>query len=119
MSFLHINLPYGISKNNKGEWMVFNRNYLPLGYSKQPDNESYHVLDQKGINLPVYSKFNELTEEILLKLASDESAIKRDEKGSIYTVWFYTDGKNPLNNKDNFDLYIQRLEVLSKLLVKL
>jgi hypothetical protein len=32
--FFRINLPYGMQKNEKGEWMFFNREYVPLGWNE-------------------------------------------------------------------------------------
>jgi hypothetical protein len=31
--FFRINLPYGIQKNDVGEWSAFNREYKPLGWN--------------------------------------------------------------------------------------
>lgn len=31
-NFFRINLPYGMIRNDKNEWMCFNREYMPLGY---------------------------------------------------------------------------------------
>ncbi len=30
--FFRINLPYGMMRNESGEWFVFNREYAPLGF---------------------------------------------------------------------------------------
>ncbi len=35
--FLRTNFPYGIKKNNEGEWMIFNRLYLPLGMTRKDE----------------------------------------------------------------------------------
>jgi len=31
--FFRINMPYGMRRNDKGEWFVFNREYKPLGWN--------------------------------------------------------------------------------------
>jgi len=32
-NFFRINMPYGIIRNENGEWMAFNREYMPLGFN--------------------------------------------------------------------------------------
>lgn len=120
MDFFRINMPYGISKNENGEWMAFNREYLPLGYSKQPEDNPYWVLERKPIDLPVYNKYVGLTEKLLLKLAVNESSIRRDEKGNICVIWFYNDATNPTHarnikdKKDYYELYFEKLRLLAE-----
>jgi hypothetical protein len=36
--FFRKNLPYGIARNENGEWMAFNREYLPLGFNTTHGN---------------------------------------------------------------------------------
>ena len=31
--FFRVNLPYGLKKNSKKEWIAFNREYMPLGWN--------------------------------------------------------------------------------------
>lgn len=124
MDFFRINMPYGISKNENDEWMAFNREYLPLGYSKQPEKEFYHVLERKPINLSVYNKYYGLTEKILLQLAATETSVKRDEKGKICVVWFYNDASNPTHQQSKsdkkyyFERYFGKLQLLAEKSVK-
>lgn len=119
--FFRINLPYGIARNSKGEWMAFNREYMPLGY-----NDTSHCLanfpNSEFFNLPIYTKYRGLTERKLIQLAAREGeAIRRNEKGEIIAVWLYNDGTNPTNNNSKtnpfWDIYWKKLEVLSKLQV--
>ena len=115
--FFRINLPYGIARNDNGEWMAFNREYMPLGYNdmnyKKADNPNNSFLD-----LPIYTKYKNVTEKVLLKLAAaDGESIKRDEQGKIKTVWFYNDSTNPAGQskdvKEYWDLYFEKIKVLS------
>lgn len=117
--FFRINLPYGIAKNSIGEWMAFNREYLPLGYKdmdlKRDPGTSYS-------DLPIYTKFNGITDKLLFELAQDESSIQRDENGAIIKVFLYNDGTNPRNQsrdeKELWDTYFEKLKKLSKLKVE-
>jgi len=117
--FFRINLPYGIAKNENGEWMAFNREYMPLGYNNEAfkGNPGISFLD-----LPVYMKYQKLTEKVLLELAHSENGIKRDENGEINTIFLYNDGSNPRNQtKDNkvlWDNYFDKLKKLSKLSIE-
>lgn len=124
MDFFRINMPYGISKNEDGEWMAFNREYLPLGYSKQPEEGYYHVLEREPIGLSVYNKYYGLTEKVLLQLAVTETAIKRDKNGKICVVWFYDDKFNPTHQKNKsdkkyyFERYFEKLQLLAEKSIK-
>lgn len=117
--FFRINMPYGIARNEKGEWMAFNREYMPLGYNDTEFKKG--GMPHNGfLSLPIYTRYRGLTERILLKIAArDGEAIKRNEKGEITEVWLYNDATNPMNqtsNKNSFwKPYWEKLEILSKL----
>ena len=116
--FFRINLPYGLARNEEGEWMAFNREYMPLGY-----NDTNHRTEWRKIeSLPIYTKYKGLTENLLLKIAArDGEAIKRDENGEINEVWLYNDATNPMNQTTKnlyWKLYWEKLEILSKLEIK-
>jgi hypothetical protein len=114
--FFRINLPYGIARNEKNEWMAFNREYMPLGFN------DYNFKGQPGedyTDMPVYSKYKGLTEKFLLELAHSDNGIQRNEDGDIIKVFFYNDRTNPRNqSKDNaalWESYFSKLKKLSKL----
>lgn len=116
--FFRINLPYGLVRNNKGRWMAFNRDFLPIGVNKKASLKSslYSIIE----NLPVYTNYYGLTEEILLSISvHDSQTIERDENGEIKGIWLYNDLTNPINKsgKDSiyWDKYWHKLEILSKL----
>ena len=119
-NFFRINLPYGIAKNESGDWMAFNREYMPLGYNDydfQEGTPGQHYLDK-----PIYTKYKGLTEKLLMKLAhgvSEGNGIKRDENNNITKVFLYNDATNPTRGKANdtelWDRYFERLKILSKL----
>lgn len=117
--FFRINLPYGIAKNAAGEWMAFNREYLPLGYN---DISIKGLPGKSYLDLPVYTKYKGITEKLLLDLAHSEKGITRNEDGEIVRIYLYNDGSNPLNQatdqKELWDRYFEKLKRLSKREIK-
>lgn len=114
--FFRINLPYGILRNENGEWMAFNREYLPLGF-----NDAYHKFENsKNFDgIPVFTNYKGLTQNKLLKIAGVEKNIIRNEQGEIIKIFLYDDGTNPVNqHKDSkllWDQYFSKLNSLAKL----
>jgi hypothetical protein len=106
--FFRINLPYGIQKNDTGEWAAFNREYKPLGWNKMMDSVDFS-------QYPISTKYKSLTEAKLLKLASSEEAVRRNEKGKIVKVFFYNDGTNPASNPKYWKAYFDKIKILAKL----
>jgi hypothetical protein len=114
-NFFTINLPYGIARTESGEWMAFNREYLPLGFC----DESLKALPGYSYTLlPVYCKYKNISEAELAKLAGSDSQILRNEHGEIVRVILYDSATNPANQpEDNPTLwkkYFDKLKVLSK-----
>lgn len=107
--FFRINLPYGIEKNSSGEWFAFNREYKPIGWNtlEKIDYADY----------PIASKYK-LSDKKLMEIASLETMVEKNEKGEIIRVWLYKDGSMPLNNKDNWDAYCNKLKILSTIKIK-
>lgn len=114
--FFRINLPYGIARNINGEWMAFNREYLPLGYN---DINLKGMPGLSYLDLPVYTKYKKVPEKLLVELADDDTSIQRDNDGLISRVFLYDDGTNPTNiqskNRDLWLRYFNKLEKLSGL----
>jgi hypothetical protein len=114
--FFRINLPYGIAKNKDGEWMAFNREYMPLGFNNQilkgNPGESY-------LDLPIYTKYKRVSEKFLIKIAYSENGIQRNDKGEIIRVFLYNDKTNPCNQSTDknelWSSYFEKLKNLSKL----
>lgn len=114
-NFFRINLPYGIAKNDNGEWMAFNREYMPLGFNdtsfKEHPGYSYS-------NIPIYTKYKRLTETFLIDIAhGGEKGLSRNEAGEILKVFFYDDATNPVSNTKDllWDNYFKKLQKLSKM----
>ena len=117
--FFRINLPYGLARNKRREWMAYNREYLPLGFNNK-DFKIDFFPDQEFSNLPVYTIYVGLNEQILINIAaSDGESVRRDSNGKIYQIWLYNDEIKPVNQKNKkniyWDKYWEKLEILSKL----
>lgn len=115
--FFRINLPYGMNKNSKGEWMLFNREYAPIGWNKNEPAENV-VHNGGNTNLPVYTKYKGLTDNIIGKRFGNGNNVKFDENGRITRIFFYPDRTNPTNNSANWDDYFESIKWLSKFQVK-
>lgn len=110
--FFRINLPYGMKKNSKNEWFFFNRDYVPLGWNKS--GESINT-DTPFPEVPVHTKYKGLTENTLIKLAWDNiEGISRNKEGKIEKVFFYNDRLNPQSNHQHWDIYFDKIKLLSK-----
>jgi hypothetical protein len=120
--FFRINMPYGFHCNDSGEWMAFNREYLPIGCYDFSMKES--ILKNKTAyqKLKVHNKYPVFDESTILMLAGSEDSVRRDEKGIIYIFWLYNDGSNPTNIKDKkkvkttADKYFLKLLILSSII---
>lgn len=112
-NFFRINMPYGIIRNDKGEWMAFNREYMPLGYN---DSSLKGEIFQSFGKMPIWTKYKALHEKTLIALAWSESGVRRDQDGKIDQVWFYNDGCNPSasDKKEHWDAYFEKLKRISK-----
>lgn len=117
-NFFKINLPYGIMKNDKDEWIAFNREYQPLGINKSDFNSLNTDLLSK---IPLYTKYKGLTESKLISLAYGENGIYRNEKGEIWRIYFYNDLLNPTvknAKKELWDNYFEKIKNIASLEVK-
>lgn len=118
-NFFRINLPYGFAKNENGEWMAFNREYRPIGYNESSKKE---LPGENYLDLPVYTKYQRVTEKLLLDIVDDEHAIQRNDKGEIVKIFLYNDGTNPVNQSSDkpklWENYFKKLQRLSKLKIE-
>lgn len=117
--FFRINLPYGIAKNSNGEWMAFNREYMPIGFNT-------NVLKRKPesdySDLPVYTKYREITKDLLLQISDNETDLHKDKEGNVVKLFLYNDNTNPMNQAQDkielWDKYFEKLKKLAKLNIK-
>lgn len=112
--FFRINLPYGLMKNEQGEWMAFNREYQPLGFRTK---------DHTATGLPVCAGYKGLTDRLIRDIIGNvKGSYNVDEQGQITRFWLYNDSTNPMNqgrkNNPYWDIYWKKLERLARLYVK-
>jgi len=114
--FFRINLPYGIMKNDKNEWAAFNREYLPLGFNRNTQEEYFSRSKETPF---VFTIYRNLSEALLIKLAKN---CEKDKNGKINKIWLYNDYTNPCNNprreKANWEEYNKKIKLLSNLRIK-
>ncbi|MDR1501199.1 MAG: hypothetical protein LBT43_01920 [Prevotella sp.] len=118
--FFRINLPYGLARNEKGEWMAFNREYKPLGFNTTETSVDARTLKENSKELPLFSLFFGLTNRFIQEITEyDESAVNRDEQGNIHRFWLYNDSTNPMNQLDKdteyWVIYWKKLEKIARL----
>jgi len=107
--FFRINLPYGLKRNDNGEWYAFNREYVPIGFYENGDRQQFKQMD-----LPIYVKYKGLTEALLNKLGSG-GKVDLDDKGKVQQVWFYNDATNPIRDAKQWPGYFDKVKLLAKL----
>jgi hypothetical protein len=111
--FFRINLPYGLKRNTNGEWFAFNREYMPIGWNSTKDQKTIHA-DDVFSEIPVYTKYRNLTEKKLKKIAYDDGdSIRFDSKGNINIIFLYNDKSNPQSSPEYWPEYLNRIKLLS------
>ena len=83
-----IAFPYCIQKQEDGSYLLFNREYKPIGF-----------------------RFKVLREDIIRKISVDGDPSDR-------AIYLYGDGSKPTQNKENMEDYLERLSVLMSLKVE-
>lgn len=106
--FFRINLPYGIEKTAKGTWRCFNRDYSPLGFSREECVFGEHV--SRGL------KFNDLPYVFLFSLADQHSfpSVVKNDSGEPVRIFFYSDNSNPAEFPEFWEEYSQKLKALAQ-----
>ncbi len=112
--FFRVNLPYGMKKNSNNEWMAFNREYVPIGWSEQTPLESLRDRDAYN-SFPVHATYKKLTDKKIEKIIKLENCIERNENNEIVKFWFYDDRTNPQSSNQYWDDYFAIIKELSKL----
>lgn len=112
--FFRINMPYGIVKNSKGEWTAFNREYVPLGWNECSGLQ--HIDSEESYKeIPIRTKYKNATEKLLAKLIDENSSVSCDNDGKIRKLFLYNDRTNPANDKQYWNLYMEKIKILSQL----
>ncbi len=115
--FFKINLPYGMVKNSKNEWAVFNRMYLPNGFNSI---DSYQNINDEDsyLGIPIRKKYINFTETVLKQLIDHSTSVEYDGQGNINKIWFYNDLTNPIKNELNWRKYFKKIQLLSRLKIE-
>lgn len=115
-NFFTINLPYGLVRNDDGSWMPFNREHMPIGFNNQSKPS---IISHSYDEYPYYTKYEGLTDNILLDLADE---FDKNESGEIVKIYLYNANYNPTyQNYDSdavWNKYFNKIRTLSKLKVK-
>jgi len=114
-NFFSINMPYGLKRTSNNEWVAFNREYHPLGYNTTNIMPSIYN-DNCFLDLPLYTKYKDLTEEIIRKHIRTED-INVDKNGNIQLVFFYSDSTDPSSpdaKASDWDNYFRIIKFITK-----
>ncbi len=111
--FFRINLPYGLKKNDNNEWFCFNREYVPLGWNSKEEQKNIHSANPYS-SMPVYTKYKGLTENRILNIIKESSAIQRGQDNTINRIFFYNDSTNPTNSPQYWNDYFEKIKQFSK-----
>jgi hypothetical protein len=110
--FFSINMPYGMQKNENGEWFVFNREYVPLGFNDSMVSSNYSSTQLFDL-LPVYTSFKSMGDVKLETLVGDTKLIHRRADGSVFKVFFYNDSTDPVASPVYWQRYFKIIKALS------
>jgi hypothetical protein len=100
-------------KNPSGEWFIFNREYVPLGWNSKRDAVSIFE-DNPYPSYPIYTKYKGLTDTAILKIIKDVDCIRRNDSGDIESIFFYDDATNPQSHPKHWQRYFDIIKELSK-----
>ena len=81
--FFRINFPYGLMRNENGEWTAFNRDYLPLGHNSKPDT---FLPDEEYLKLFQFTKIQKSISMTLESLWEEEVMILIQELNSLHMI---------------------------------
>ena len=100
--FRAVFLPYCIEKQENDKYAVLNRYYKPLGFNTKTliDYKKYPVL----VNLKI-------TKSILKKLTGTQQT-------DTDKIYLYDDKTNPSRSAKNMNIYLEKLKVLAKIIIK-
>lgn len=109
-------MPYGIARNDQGEWMAFNREYLPIGFN---DVTLKGMPGHDYMEYSIYAKYKKISDAVLTKLTSlsEGCSIQKNELNEIVRIYFYNDNTNPTNNSTNsancWEMYFSIIRAIS------
>ena len=112
LDFFTINMPSGMIKNKRGEWFVFNRDFLPLGWNS---TDLHEPIDKDDVykQIPVFTEYNGLTDALIESSIGDQGEVVRDADGNLKKVYFYVERTDPHTHKEFWGRYCDILLTLS------
>ena len=101
-----INFPYGMMKNEDGNWTFVNRGYHPLSKTTSDAKDNLHEF--------TYTKYKGITEKLLIEIGD---RFERGNDDKINKVWFYNTTTNPSlsDKKEDWENYFNTLKKLGRL----
>ncbi len=96
-------MPYCLEQQADGRYAILNRAYKPVGFL----TSGYIKYD----DYPVLVTIEGLTEAKVTKISFDGNS-------DCKKIYLYDDGCNPNQGKEHMKSYLQKLELLSKLIVE-
>ena len=115
-TFFTINMPYGIQKNDKNEWVAFNREYAPIGWNEYLKEGGANLTEKESTShLPIKTSYKSIDRVILKYSNMYDNLVQRNNKGEIDTLFFYDDGTKPTINKKYWDAYTDKLFIFTSL----
>lgn len=107
----------GLKRNEDGTWMVFNREYLPLGFGDIDYPRELHNKSPYN-SIPVNNPYPMLDAKFIKKLIDlEDTHIEYDSNKMAKLIFLYNDGTNPINNPKGWKSYFQKIKLLSQLKV--
>lgn len=110
-----INMPYCLKRNTQNEWVMLNKQYLPLGWNNPEVSESIEK-DSAYANFPVYTAYEDLNNDVIKEIAGDFT-LYTDDNGNINQFYLYSSSNMPTNTASSWNDYTKRIKRLSSLKV--
>lgn len=96
--FAELYMPYYLQRMGEDKWLVFNREYMPLGVTNPKTPDADYICRMK------------IPKKLLDKLRKQKGYV-----GCENQYWFYDDGTNPANKKINRDRYLEIIAEFMKI----
>ena len=116
-NFLDTNLPFGMQKVEGNKWIIYNREYQPIGTNPKV-RKAIFIEAEENEELGVIIEYPNLTSEKLIKIIDNNELIWFDENGEVRQAHFYQSSINNEIPKNTYNDYFDRLKKLCEEPVK-
>jgi hypothetical protein len=113
IDFKTTNMPYGMCRNEKGQWAIFNREYKPLGFYTDKGS----VQDGHFDHLPIWLNYENFYLSNLKKIFP-ENGFKECRNGRLLVFFYGTPPEKGLYDKNQLKVYFKRLNKLFNKFIK-